>query len=144
MGSPLIKEPCDLCAAAAAAKETVQEVLESILDSVVPNNRKRPGPPASPTARRQRRRTIPNRNVAWSDPDTPWHFTETVAGPLYGRSRRGRNLKRPMTFSGPGCQCPLCKQHWPMTLEPRAWNAPVKPGECGVCGQQTVKRRKTR
>ena len=135
--------PCDLCAAAAAAKEAAQEVIESILDAVVPTNRKRPGPPTSPPARRQRRRIVPNRHVAWSDPDTPWHFAETVAGPLYGRSSRGRSLKRPMTFSGSGRQCPLCKQDWPLTLEPRAWNVPVKPGECGVCGQQSVKRRKT-
>ena len=135
--------PCDLCAAAAAAKAAAQEVIESILDSVVPTNRKRPGPPTSTPARRQRRRIIPNRHVAWSDPDTPWHFAETVAGPIYGRSSRGRSLKRPMTFSGSGRQCPLCKQDWPLTLDPRAWNVPVKPGECGVCGQQTVKRRKT-
>ena len=124
-------------------RQQAQEVIESILDSVVPTNRKRPGPPTSTPARRQRRRIIPNRHVAWSDPDTPWHFAETVAGPIYGRSSRGRSLKRPMTFSGSGRQCPLCKQDWPLTLDPRAWNVPVKPGECGVCGQQTVKRRKT-
>ena len=94
--------PCDLCAAAAAAKEAAQEVVESTLDAAVPTNRKRPGPPTSPPARRQRRRIVPNRRVARSDPDTPWHFAETAAGPLCGRSSRGRSLKRPMTFSGPG------------------------------------------
>jgi len=136
--------PCSLCAAAAEAKEAAQEVIESILTSIIPDNRKRPRPPASPPARRQRRRIIPNPQATWSDPNTPWHFTDTVAGPLYGTSRRGRNLKRPLTYiEGRGRVCPLCHQDWDYSIEPRAWNVPVKPGECGACGQRTTKRRKT-
>ena len=137
--------PCDLCAAAAAAKEAAQEVIESILDSVVPTNRKRPGPPTSPPARDDSDDGS-SATATWRGPTPTLPGTlrrPRVAGPLYGRSSRGRSLKRPVTFSGSGRQCPLRKQDWPLTLEPRAWSVPVKPGECGVCGQQPVKRRKT-
>ena len=128
-------EPCVLCADAAAARDAAQAMTET--------TRKRPRAPASPPARRQRRLIIPNRQVPWSDPNTPWHLAETVAGPMYGRSRTGRTLKRPLGFSGPDRHCPFCHQAWSLTLEPRMWNVPVKEGECGVCGQQMTKRRKT-
>ena len=102
-------EPCVLCADAAAARDAAQAMTET--------TRKRPRAPASPPARQQRRLIIPNRQVPWSDPNTPWHLAETVAGPMYGRSRTGRTLKRPLGFSGPGRHCPFCHQAWSLTLE---------------------------
>lgn len=77
-------------------------------------------------------------NTTCSDPNTPWHHSETVAGLPYGTSRKGRTLKRPLNFDGPGRQCPMCRQAWDITMDPRPWDVPVPPGESvGFAGNRS-------
>ena len=104
------------------------EVVEAIIDTIFLPSRKRPPDPITPPSHPKRRR-----------------IHQTVAGPAYGTSRRSRTLKRPLHYEGAGRHCPMCTmchQPWELTMDPRPWNVPVRPGECGVCGQQKQKRSK--
>ena len=121
------------------------EVVEAIIDTIFLPSRKRPPDPITPPSHPKRRRIHQNPQATFSDPHTPWHHSETVAGPAYGTSRRSRTLKRPLHYEGAGRHCPMCTmchQPWELTMDPRPWNVPVRPGECGVCGQQKQKRSK--
>ena len=46
------------------------------------------------------------------------------------------SMRRPKEYNGPGRKCPKCRQYWPITMDPRCDNEPVKDGECAACGQQ--------
>ena len=123
----IIKTPmrCEYCVRRDQDRAQVLGAINDIIDQIDP-----PPPPAKASV------AVKNPNATWTDRDQPWFFDKTTAGHIYGTSRYGRVMKRPREYNGPGRKCPHCLQYWPITMDRRCDNEPVKEGECGQCGQQ--------
>lgn len=123
----IIKTPmrCGCCVARDQARAQVHGVIIDIIDRIDP-----PPPPIKDSVAEK------NPEATWTSRDQPWFFNKTAAGPIYGVSRYGRVMKRSREYNGPGRKCPNCLQYWPITMDSRSDNVPIKKGECGVCGQQ--------
>jgi len=122
----MIKVPmrCEHCVMRDQDRAQVRSVISDIIDQIDP-----PPPAAKVTVASK------NPKATWSNREI-WFFDKTTAGHVYGTSRYGRAMKRPLEYKGPGRKCPHCLQYWPIGMNRRLDNEPLKEGECAGCGQQ--------